>query len=105
MNTGDRSFTIEKSEVHLPDDATSRYISKTPSGAASKAARRLFTLTKDNKVEIRFTLRETTQGSNGKMYRYIGIRQKFDNPKVVSLGGKEVSYSQIVKVKSCRMDK
>jgi len=104
MEKSDRSFTIHKCEVAMPSE-TSRYISKTPAGAAAKAARRIFASVKNTKKEqIRFTIRETTQGSAGKMYRYIGLREKFAEPKVINIGGKEVSITHNFKVKSCRLD-
>jgi len=104
MDSSDRSFTIDKCEVTLSSE-TSRYISKTPAGAAAKAARRIFSSIKNTKKEeVRFTLRETTQGSSGKMYRYIGIREKFDEPKIIRISGKDVAITHKFKVKSCRLD-
>ncbi len=104
MDKTDRSFTVIKSEVGMPSDS-SRYISKTPGGAAAKAARRIFDNAKNaKKTEIRFTIQETTQGSASKMYRYIGKREKFDKPKIVVLAGKEIPITHKFSVKSCRMD-
>jgi len=103
MNKGDRSFTVEKSEVKTASESP-RYVSKTPSGAAAKAARRIFAEIKDTKkTEVRFTIRETTLGSANKEYRYIGIRQKLEKPKVVAIAGKEISITHEFKVKSCRI--
>lgn len=105
MDPSQRSFTIEKCEVSTSSDS-SRYISKTPGGAAAKAARRIFAGIKNvKKTEVRFTIRETTQGSTGKMYRYIGIREKLDKPKIVVIAGKEVPIKHKFTVKSCRLDK
>jgi hypothetical protein len=105
MDPSHRSFTVEKSEVAIPSEST-RYISRTPAGAAAKAARRIFAGIKNaNKTEVRFTIRETTQGSVGKMYRYIGIREKLDKPKIVVIAGKEVPIRHKFTVKSCRIDK
>lgn len=99
-----RSFTIEKSEVNL-GNMVSRFESSTPSGAAAKAARRIFEKISDpKKDEIRFSLRETTQGSANKMYRYIGIKNKLAVPKVVNIAGNQVVYNHEYKVKSCRVN-
>ncbi len=105
MEKAERSFTVIKSEVGMPSES-SRYISKTPSGAAAKAARRIFDNAKSaKKTEIRFTIQETTQGSANKMYRYIGKREKFDKPKIVVLAGKEIPITHKFSVKSCRLDR
>ena len=99
----DRSFTIESATgITIPDDASMRYKSKSPIAAAKKATRRLFKLAKGKKVkQIRFILRETTSGSGGSTYKYIGMRTEYDTPVVVSLNGKEVSYKYKYEVKSC----
>jgi len=102
MESGQRSFTIEQSEIKL-GDTSSRYIARTPLAAASKAARRIFANITGNKKEVRFTLRETTQDSKGKMYKYIALKQKLDKPKVVNLNGTEVTYNHSYKVKSCKI--
>jgi hypothetical protein len=105
MDKSDRSFTVEKSEVSLPSDSP-RFISKTPSGAAAKIARRMFAALKGKnkgKEELRFTIRETTQGTSGKLYRYIGIREKLAQPKVTVIAGKEIVRTHSYKVKSCRL--
>ena len=98
-----RSFTIDNCEAKI--SGQTRFISKTPSAAAAKAARRIFKeVTNPKKDEIRFTLRETTQGSAGKLYRYIGIKRKLAEPKVVSIAGTNVTYTHTYHVKSCRLD-
>jgi hypothetical protein len=101
-----RFFTIDNSEIAL--SGNSRYESKTPGAAAAKAARRLFKESASKKStkmkdEIRFTLRETTQGSSGKLFRYIGIKRKLDEPKVVSIAGTNVTYTHTYHVKSCKI--
>jgi|GEM_PF-3558258 len=100
---GDRSFTVESATgISIPDDASMRYKSKTPSSAAKKATRRLFNLAGAKKVkQIRFILRETTAGSPGNTYKYIGMRTKYDTPIVVSLNGKDITYKYKYEVKSC----
>ncbi len=103
MNKGDRSFTVEKSEVKTASESP-RYVSKTPGAAAAKAARRIFAEIKDaKKTEVRFSIRETTQDSAKKEYKYIGIRQKLDKPKVLAIAGKDISITHEFKVKSCRI--
>lgn len=102
MESGQRSFTIEQSEIKMPE-ASSRYIGRSPIAAAAKAARRIFANTSVNKREVRFNLRETTQGSAGKTYRYIGVKEKLATPKVVTLNGNEVTYNHSYKVKSCKV--
>jgi hypothetical protein len=97
-----RSFTIEDSEVPVP--GSTRFISSSPSGAAAKAARRVFKEIKNaKKTEVRLTLRETTQGSAGKSFRYIGIKEKLDEPKVVAINGSSITYTHSYKVKSCNI--
>lgn len=105
MNSADRSFTIVDCEVKSPSD-NPRYVSKTPGGAAAKAARRIFaTIKNKSKNQVRFTLKETTQGSAGNQYRYIGMKEKLAEPKVTVLAGKEIIRTHVFKVKSCRLDK
>lgn len=84
-------------------DSSSRYIARTPLAAAAKAARRIFSNVTGNKKEIRFTLRETTQESKGKLYKYIAIKEKLSTPKVVNLNGNEITYNHSYKVKSCKI--
>ena len=98
-----RSFTIEKCEIKM--DGVSRFESSTPSGAAAKASRRIFEQISDKKKdEIRFSLRETTQGSKNKLYRYIGIKRTLAEPKIVNIAGSQVVYNHEYKVKSCRVN-
>lgn len=98
-----RSFTVDNCEVKI--SGSTRFLSKTPSSAAAKAARRIFKeVSNPKKEEVRFTLRETTQGSTGKLYRYIGIKKKLEQPKVVSIAGTNVTYTHTYHVKSCRLD-
>jgi len=99
-----RSFTIENSEVPVP--GSTRFLSSSPGGAAAKAARRVFNEVKSaKKSEVRFTLRETTQGSAGKSFRYIGVKEKLNEPKVVSINGSSITYTHSYKVKSCNLPK
>lgn len=100
-----RSFTIESATgLNIPSNASMRYISSTPYGAAAKATRRLYQLAdkqKNKMKQIRFILRETTQGMGSKTFKYIGVRRKYDEPVVVSLNGKQIEYKYGYDVKSC----
>ena len=70
------------------------YTSSTPSSAAKKAVSKLCADNKNKKVE--FSLRETTQESNKKIYGpYIGYMQKLDKP--VELEGRIILYKPIAK--------
>ena len=71
------------------------YVSSTPSSAARKAVSKLCADNKNKKVE--FSLRETTQGSNKKIYGpYIGYMQKLDKP--IELNGRIIRYKPIAKL-------
>ena len=84
---GGNTYTIEKSESGF---VGGRYNSKTPSGAAKKAATRLFRST--NKKSLKFTIRQTTQGSDKKLYKYEAKRIKLNKPVIVTIKGKEIKY-------------
>lgn len=71
-----RSFTIQGSEIAFKGGD---YKGDTPKGAAKKAAKRLFALTRDKEspfhryarlTTIKFILREKTRGSDKKTYFY-----------------------------------
>jgi len=100
---GKRSFTVVKNEGAALKDT--RYVSSAPYSAAAKAARRLFAElpAKSTKDEIRFTIRETTQGSAAKEFRYVALKRQLDKPKVVLIAGTTVTYHHEYKVKSCRI--
>jgi len=71
------------------------YSSSTPSSAARKAVSKLCADNKNKKVE--FSIRETTQNSNKKVYGpYLGFMQKLDKP--VELEGRVIRYKPIVKL-------
>ena len=99
MNKTDRSFTVEESDVTLSSEKP-RYISKTPGAAAQKAVSRMFNEHK-GKREIRITMRETTKGAGGKLYRYVGTRHILEPPKIFVRAGKQEERTHEVKVKSC----
>ena len=71
------------------------YISSTPSSAARKAVSKLCADNKNKKVK--FYMRETTQGSNKKVYGpYLGEMKKLDKP--VELEGRIIRYKPIAKL-------
>ena len=90
MSSSKRNFTVViNSKEH------GLYISSTPSSAARKAVSKLCIDNKKKKVE--FCMRETTQGSNKKIYGpYIGYMQKLDKP--VELEGRVIRYKPIAKL-------
>ena len=102
---GDRSFTIVRASVKLPEGASTRYESSSPYSAASKAARRLYTeVEKSSKKvpkEIRFTLRETTASGTSKEFTYVAVKRKLDVPKVVKIGDTTITYEYQYNVRSC----
>jgi hypothetical protein len=90
MSSSKRHFTVViNSKEH------GLYISSTPSSAAKKAVSKLCTNNKNKKVE--FFIRETTQGSNKKVYGpYLGEMKKLDKP--VELKGRVIRYKPIAKL-------
>jgi hypothetical protein len=100
LEDGKRSFTVARTDAGKPGG---RYISKTPYQAASKAARLLFQES-GKKAPIRFTLKETTRGSDGKEFKYTATKSKLDKPVVFFKGTeKEYSLEHKYSIKSCRM--
>ena len=93
----ERSFTVEKSDLNV---SGGRYMSQSAYAAASKAARILMREKKASRVK--FTLRETTRGSKGKEYTYVGTKEKLSKPKVIKRGSTEIKISHIYKVKSVK---
>jgi len=91
MSSSKRHFTvIINSKEH------GLYVSSTPSSAARKAVSKLCADNKNKKVE--FSIRETTQNSNKKIYGpYIGYMQKLEKP--VELEGRVIRYKPIAKLK------
>jgi hypothetical protein len=77
-----RNFTVEFCELL---DMGGLFKGKTPGQAARKAARKLFKLS-PKKREIKFTLREMTQGSGKKEYKYVATKHMLDTPKVIQRG-------------------
>jgi hypothetical protein len=90
MSSSKRHFTavIEKKEQ-------GSYVSSSPSSAARKAVSKLCADDKNRKVE--FYIRETTQGSDKKVYgMYIGYVEKLKKP--IELKGRIIKYKPILKL-------
>lgn len=92
------TYTVEKSETGFTGG---RYKSKTPSGAAKKAASRIFKST--NKKTITLTIRETTQGSDKNLYKYEAKRVKLAKPVIIKIKGNEIKYEYKTEVKALTM--
>jgi hypothetical protein len=91
MSSSKRHFTVV-----IRNKEHGLYVSSTPSSAARKAVSKLCADNKKKKVE--FSIRETTQASNKKIYGpYIGYMQKLDKP--VELKGRVIRYKPIAKLK------
>ena len=82
----DRSFTVLGSSINV---GGGRYMSKSPAAAAKKAASKLFA--KKQPKQIKFDLRETTRGSDKKVYNYIAVREKLPKAVVRVINGVEIT--------------
>jgi hypothetical protein len=98
MSSSKRHFTviIESEKTNIPPKEHGLYISSTPSSAARKAVSKLCADNKKKKVE--FYMRETTKGSNKKVYGpYLGEMKKLDKP--IELKGRIIQYAVNVHLK------
>lgn len=77
-----------------------RYISKTPSSAAKKAARRLFQKASKGTRELTVYIRKTTRGSKREIYRYKAVLEVLKTPLVVNKEGTKIEVRNKVKVVS-----
>ena len=76
-----------------------------PRSAASKAFTQLCEKRRmKGQCEVRFAIRETTQGSNKKVYFYHGKRVTLKKPKVVERDGREIKYGHKNLIKSLGSD-
>lgn len=101
MSSDNRSFTIVRSDVGIDGG---RYTGKAPYNVAAKVARSLFSAIKGHKNqphEIRFTIRETTEGSTKKEFTYIGMKKRLHKAIVVKRGDVEITIHHKYHVKSC----
>lgn len=89
-----RSFTIL--DFPKKGEEFGRYLSASPSNAASKAFTQLSRIiglkNTNNKNHMVFTIRETTQGSPPKTYTYIGTRVELVKPIIKQINGKTITY-------------
>ena len=107
-----RSFTIMGSDIGFEGG---RYKSKTPAGAARKAAKRLFTMV-ENKAgkpefkkyahfagskSLKLILREATRASNGASFYYEASYVMLNKPRVITRNGVEYTVTKTIKVKTC----
>jgi len=87
----DRSFTVSNSSIK---ESGGRYISKTPSAAAKKAASKLFAKkdkdAKNKTNSVKFDLRESTRGSDKKVYTYTAVREKLPKQTTRVINGVEI---------------
>lgn len=89
-----RSFTI----LDYPNngETSGRYISKTPKRAAQKAftilSRKIDLKNTNKKNLLVFTIKETTQNSGNREYKYAGMRVELVKPLIKIRDGKEIIY-------------
>lgn len=95
-----RSFTVDSVYNTLGRKLTfegGRYMSDIPSNAARKAFSQISQNMK-GRVNLEIHLRETTQNSSHKIYKYKVRRIKKET--TVTINGKVITYKYITKVKS-----
>ena len=90
------SFTIYESST---DYSGSRFISKTPFGAAGKAATRIFNEAGPRTDYVNFVLRKTTLNSDHKYYAYDAELELLNPPLKITLKGPNGPVVKIVKKK------
>ena len=99
----ERTFTIHMAK-HIDGcptkftraDYTGRYTGSSPSGAASKALTQLCSVKKiKSQCTLYISMRETTQGSNKKVFHYMCKRMKLKEPIEIS-DGNFVKYKPVV---------
>ena len=96
MNKTDRSFTVS-------GKSGGRYISKSPMAAAKKAfTQKCKKANKKGVCSFDITLRETTQGSKQKVYKYKIKRTKLKTPLKIKLGKNDVIIKYKVVAKSMK---
>ncbi len=89
----------DSSLIHPPHIAPGRYSGKTGMHAARKVFCKICKLSGvEDTYECVFTIQETTVGSEGKIYRYIGMRSKLVEPKKIRVGDKEITLTTVNKI-------
>lgn len=97
-----RSFTIEK--IQKIQGGTlkysgGRFISETPSGAAKKAFTKAYhSINATGPLSLKIQIRETTQGSLHKVYKYKVTRKSELN--TIERNNEIITYNFITKIKS-----
>ena len=101
MESGDRSFTVValyKSGKKLKMSG-GRYIGKTPSSAAKKAFSQYYRTHKTSgRFSLEIHLRETTQNSSDKIFKY--KISKVKESKDVIRGGQKIHYEYTIKIRA-----
>jgi hypothetical protein len=100
MDNQDRSFTVEafyKSGKKLRSSG-GRYISSTPAAAAKKAFSQYYRNHKSGRFSLEVHIRETTQNSSHKIYKYKVSKVKDEREVVRS--GETIVYKYSTKIKS-----
>ena len=99
MPGSNRSFTVLKCSVKCDAADGGRYMGKIPSQAARKAGRAL--LKSSKKRQLKFTLRETTQGSAHKEFTYTATKVKLDKPQTIVRGDSKITVTHQYLVRAC----
>lgn len=101
-----RSFTIKKvsttsGHVKGKENLGGRYISKTSSGAARKAATQICRASNiKGRCVLTVTIKETTKGSKKKEYTY-KVKRIYD-PTTVMRDGEEITYKYRTEVEAVK---
>lgn len=96
MDSSKRSFTVDTiNNKKVKSGNGGRYISSTPSGAAKKAYSQFATSAKKQLV---ICMRETTQGSAKKCFKYKVSRQKQNNE--VTIQGEPILFKYKIVTKA-----
>lgn len=93
-----RSFKVVKCNAKC-DFEGGRYMGKIPSQAARKAGRALLKMSK--KRQVKFTLRESTQGSEHKEFTYTATKVKLDKPQTIVRGDSKITVTHQYLVRAC----
>jgi hypothetical protein len=97
-----RTYTIESSSTKVKGG---RFKSTSPSGAAKKAASKLFRKAmKKNKSlkKLTFCIRETTSGSDKNHFEYTATRVKLAKPLVRTINGVQIVNRYKINLKACK---
>lgn len=112
MSAGKRTFTIQGSDLGYNGG---HYKSASPMAAARKAAKQLFRMIENKKKDpklskyhsfashkdIKFLLRETTQGSSKDTYYYQAHVEKLKEPVEIVRGDITITITRKIVVKTC----